>query len=181
MSNKIFKNNPNRGLLENYKYLHRRDDEISVAEHWPQLEDILDGAANSSFGKMPMSKVVMLDMLRDLDVISTESVMKYTNFSKSHSEKMAMHMRVLVNAFDNLVAQKNIMEYRASSKLDLIPDAVTCSGGFSEADLDYDRKVYEEFLKNRVRPWNAYKDSQPDCDDYYASCKNTTLLTVEKK
>ena len=67
----------------------------------PWLEDILICATHlDSDNTRPFSMKYFFFMLRDLDEINVETIYDYTTYSKSHCYKLAKHMRVLVNAFN---------------------------------------------------------------------------------
>ncbi|THC44462.1 hypothetical protein C2862_08240 [Massilia sp. Mn16-1_5] len=81
--------------LENYA---RLDD---AREVYPGLDNILTGALALSMGgnTRPLRRNVMFMMLQSLEVISPMRVRELMGFSKPHSEKVAMVLRVIVTGF----------------------------------------------------------------------------------
>lgn len=81
--------------FENYA---RLDDALEV---YPGFDNILIGALALDMGgnTRPLRKNVMFMMLQSLDVISPMRVRELMGCSKSHSEKVAMVLRVIVTGF----------------------------------------------------------------------------------
>ena len=95
--------NPNRTILA--EFLTVQD----ACAEYPWLEDILFGATRLDYGNTrPFSMKKFFFLLRDLDEINVETIYDYTNYSKSHCSRVAQHMRVLVNAFNDNVTAKDI-------------------------------------------------------------------------
>jgi hypothetical protein len=69
------------------------------------LDDILTGIASLNLGgnTRPIRRELLFVMLRDLDEIATTTVQEYTGFSDSHARKVALAMRVAVNALNRFV------------------------------------------------------------------------------
>ena len=89
------KANPNRNILEEFSTM-----EDACAEY-PWLEDILFGATHLDYGNTrPLSMKQFFYMLRDLAEINVETIYACTDCGKSHCSRLALLMRVLVNAFD---------------------------------------------------------------------------------
>jgi len=81
--------------FENYA---RLDEAIEV---YPGLDNILTGALALSIGgnTRPLRKNVIFMMLQSLDVISPMRLRELMGYSKPHSEKVAMVLRVIVTGF----------------------------------------------------------------------------------
>jgi len=88
-------NNAAKVHLENYAGLN------DAFEVYPGLDNILTGALALSMGgnTRPLRRNVMFMMLQSLDVISPTSLRELMGYSKSHSEKVAMVLRVIVTGF----------------------------------------------------------------------------------
>ena len=95
--------NPNRTILD--EFLTVQD---ACAEYlW--LEDILVGATHLDCGgTRPLSTKQLFFMLRDLDEINVETIYACTTCGEKHCYRLAQHMRVLVNAFNDNVTAKDI-------------------------------------------------------------------------
>ena len=95
--------NPDRTILA--EFLTVQD----ACADCPWLDDILFCATHLDYGSTrPFSVKQFFFMLRDLDEINVETICAYTEYSKSHCSRLAQHMRVLVNAFNDNVIAKDI-------------------------------------------------------------------------
>lgn len=88
--------------FENYP---RLDDALEV---YPGLDNILIGALALDMGgnTRPLRKNVIFMMLQSLDVISPMRVRELMGYSKPHSEKVAMVLRVIVTGFMRNLRQR---------------------------------------------------------------------------
>ena len=71
------------------------------------LDDIISGVTKLDLGgnARPVSRGLILRMLRDLPEISTQSVQTFTGRSLSHSKKLATLMRITASAYENVVTE----------------------------------------------------------------------------
>ena len=91
--------NPNHTILAEFST--GINDIRDACADYPWLEDILFCATHLDCDNTrPFSMKQFFCMLRDLGEINVETIYAYTNYSKSHCYKLAQHMRVLVNAFN---------------------------------------------------------------------------------
>lgn len=87
--------NPNRTILD--EFLTVQD----ACADYPWLEDILICATHLDCGgTRPFSMKQFFFMLRNLDEINVETIYACTDYGEKHCSRLAQHMRVLVNAFN---------------------------------------------------------------------------------
>lgn len=87
--------NPNRTILDDFLTVQDACDE------YPWLEDILICATHLDCGSTrPFSMKQFFFMLRNLDEINVETVYACTTCGEKHCYRLAQHLRVLVNAFN---------------------------------------------------------------------------------
>ena len=72
-----------------------------AVEDFPQLDDIICGATALDLGgnTRGLNRAHIFTLLQQLDVISAFQVRKFAGHSKSHSEKVAVCLRIIVRAF----------------------------------------------------------------------------------
>jgi hypothetical protein len=72
-----------------------------AVEDFPQLDDIICGATSLDLGgnTRGLNRAHIFTLLQQLDVISAFQVRKFAGHSKSHSEKVAVCLRIIVRAF----------------------------------------------------------------------------------
>lgn len=72
-----------------------------AVEDFPQLDDIICGATALDLGgnTRGLNRAHIFTLLQQLDVISAFQVRRFAGHSKSHSEKVAVCLRIIVRAF----------------------------------------------------------------------------------
>lgn len=72
-----------------------------AVEDFPQLDDIICGATALDLGgnTRGLNRAHVFTLLQQLDAISAFQVRKFAGHSKSHSEKVAVCLRIIVRAF----------------------------------------------------------------------------------
>lgn len=87
--------NPHRNILADFLTVQ------DACADYPWLEDILICATHLDYGSTrPFSMKQFFFMLRDLDEINVETVYACTTCGEKHCYRLAQHLRVLVNAFN---------------------------------------------------------------------------------
>jgi hypothetical protein len=90
--------NPNNTLLSGYEF------HSDYSFDYPVFDAILTGVSEiSTGGNKPLSKILLFKLLRDLPTISTSAISNYTGYTIRYSQKLAISLRVLANAFDREV------------------------------------------------------------------------------
>lgn len=87
--------NGTKGYLQWYVYLK------DAIEDFPALDHIMSGATSLDLGgnTRGLNRQHLFTMLQNLDIISPTTVRAFANHSKSHSEKVAACLRIIVHGF----------------------------------------------------------------------------------
>jgi len=92
------KENPNSVYLSDFLFLE------DAVESFYILDNLITGVSMLDDGKESgMSKSLMFALLRDLPVITPQTVQEYTGYSERHCRKLALYVRVLSTAFDDVI------------------------------------------------------------------------------
>jgi hypothetical protein len=84
--------NPHTEALSEYLSLSEALEDI------PELNYLIDTVQSCTDGERPPSRAVLFNMLRDLKIISSDTVSAYAKKEKRQSERLSLYTRVLAKA-----------------------------------------------------------------------------------
>lgn len=80
----------------------------AAIEDLPLLGNIIESVALIDIGKntRPLNRNIIFSMLQNLDMVTPETVMEFMGCSKRHAQKVALCLRVIMNAFNSVAEEK---------------------------------------------------------------------------